>query len=117
MMETFSIVSDMGRPSGLDAAVRLRDAAELRGEFGRSFREELVQLLDGHSRFLAEGADRGRLARRQVALAHEADHLPVAVGDRIDPGLATELAGDLLRPLLRFLQEPLGVDVEVVPRD
>src|SRR5664279_1571488 len=85
MMETFSIVSLMSASlSCLDAATRLGDAADLGGELCRTFGEQLVQLLDRHAGALAEAADRRRGAAAQVGLAHEVDHLPVAVGEGLD---------------------------------
>src|SRR5215813_9003925 len=60
-----------------DAALGLGDAADLGGELGRPLGEELVELLDGDARFLAERADRGRGAGREVTVAHEANDEPV----------------------------------------
>src|SRR6266496_10674 len=73
--------------SFLDAAAGLRDAADLGGELGRAFGEELVELLDRHARLLAERADRGRVAGGQVTLAHEPDDQPVPLGQLRDPVL------------------------------
>ena len=53
-------------PAGSDAAAGLGDAADLGRELGRALGEQLVQLLDGHSRGLAQGADGRRVAGLQV---------------------------------------------------
>src|SRR6266516_6594021 len=66
--------------SFLDAAAGLRDAADLGGQLGRAFGEELVELLDRHARLLAERADRGGGAGGEITLAHEADDQPVPLG-------------------------------------
>src|SRR4029453_8769532 len=66
--------------SFLDAALGLGDAADLGGELGWAFREELVELLDRDAGLLAERADRGSGAAGEVALAHEPDNEPVPVG-------------------------------------
>src|SRR5689334_13201662 len=68
----------------LDAALGLRDAADLGGELRRALGEELVQLLHGNAGLLAERADRRCAPRREVALAHEADHEPMTVGQLRD---------------------------------
>src|SRR5512133_510149 len=94
----------------LDAALGLGDAADLGGELGGALREELVELLDRDAGFLAERADRGRVARVEVALAHEADDEPVPVGQLGDPVLPRDLLGDPLVPLLGIGQEAFGVD-------
>src|SRR5690348_10981312 len=78
-----------------DAPFRLRDAADLGGELRGALRKQLVELLDWHARLLAERADGRRAAGRQVPLAHELDHLPVAVGELAD----AVLGGDLLAEL------------------
>src|SRR6266516_76104 len=98
--------------SFLDAAAGLGDAADLGGELGGTFGEELVELFDRHARLLAERADRGRGAGREVALAHELDDQPVASGQLGDAVLAGDLPGEPLVPLLWVGQEAFGVDVD-----
>src|SRR6266536_327810 len=66
--------------SFLDAAAGLRDAADLGGELGRAFGEELVELLDRHARLLAERADRRRVTGREVALGNDLADQPVPLG-------------------------------------
>src|SRR5690348_9004979 len=68
--------SVMSSPSS-DAAVRLRDAADLRGELRRALGEELVQLLDRDAGLLAERPYRRGGARLQITVAHEVDDEPV----------------------------------------
>src|SRR5579862_1638492 len=78
-----SSVSVIACPS-LDAALRLRDPADLGCELCRALGKDLVELLDGHAGFLAERPDRGSVARCEVAVAHEADDEPVPLG-QLDP--------------------------------
>src|SRR5215218_9159739 len=96
----------------LDAALGLGDAADLGGELCGSLGEELVQLLDGDARFLAERADRRSGAAREVALAHELDDQPVPVCQLRDAVLGCDRPRNLLVPLLRIGEEALGVDVD-----
>src|SRR5690242_20380333 len=63
-----------------DAAVRLRDAGDRGGQLRRALGEERVELLDRHAGRLAQRPDGRGGAGGQVALAHEPDDLPVAVG-------------------------------------
>src|SRR6266498_1381370 len=84
--------------SFLDAALGLGDAADLGGKLGRPLGEELVELLDGDAGFLAERADRGGGSGGEVALAHELDDEPVAVGQLGDAVLGGDRLGDLLVP-------------------
>src|SRR5205085_2321103 len=100
MMETFSILSFMAlrRPlclfalrGRLDAAVRLRDARDLRGGLGRTLREQLVQLLHADPRGLAEDPDRGSGALGGVLGAHARQDLPVPVGQLGDPEAPRDL--------------------------
>src|SRR6266516_461342 len=96
--------------SFLDTAARLGDAADLGGELGGTFGEELVELFDRDARLLAERADRGRGAGREVALAHELDDQPVTLAQLCDSVLARDLLGEPLVPLLRVGEEAFGVD-------
>src|ERR671931_1419795 len=98
--------------SFLDAAFGLGDAADLGGELGRALGEELVELLDRDAGFLAERADRGRGAAGEVAVAHEADDEPVALGQVRNAVLARDRLGDLFVPLRRVGEEAFGVDVD-----
>src|SRR6266540_6612498 len=98
--------------SFLDAAAGLGDAADLGGQLGRAFGEELVELLDRHARLLAERADRGRGAGGEEAVAHELDDQPVPLGQLRDPVLGGDRLGELLVPLLWVGEEAFGVDVE-----
>src|SRR6266542_6950135 len=68
----------IGLRSFLDAAAGLGDAADLGGELGGAFGEELVELFDRHARLFAERADRGGVSGHQIAAAHEVDDQPVA---------------------------------------
>src|SRR5512146_224230 len=112
MIETFSMVSDMDRAS--DAAVWLGDAADLRGELGGTLREELVQFLDRHAGFLAEGSNARRVARREESVAHESHDLPMLVRQLGYAALVRDLHGELLVPLFRLLQKTFGVELELV---
>src|SRR5665213_3548678 len=94
----------------LDAAARLRDAADLRCELRGPLREELVQLLDGDAGLLAERANRRRGAARQEPLAHELDHEPMPVRKLRDPGLMGDPLRELVIPLRRVEEEALRVD-------
>src|SRR6266487_1587978 len=98
--------------SFLDAAAGLRNAADLGGELGRAFGEELVELLDRDARLLAERADRGGGAGCEVAVAHEVDDQPVTHGQLDDAVLACDLLSQPLVPLVRVGQEALRVGVE-----
>src|SRR5207342_111159 len=98
--------------SFLDAALWLGDATDLGGELGRPFGEELVELLDGDARLLAERADRGCSSSGEIALAHETNDEPVAIGQLGDPVVARDRLSDRLVPLLRVDQEALGVDFD-----
>src|SRR6266508_11820 len=121
-IETFSIVFGtsstrgassscvISSTSSLDAAVRLRDAADLRGELRRTLREQLVQLLDRNARLLAERPDRRSGAGVQVALAHEANDQPVARRQLGDAVLAGDLLCERLIPLLRVDEKAVRVD-------
>src|SRR5664279_4677977 len=109
-IETFSMWSVMALSS--DAAVWFRDAADLGGELRRAFGEELIQLLDGNTRALAEAADARRLPVAQVRIAHESHDLPVPLGQLGDAVVASDLGCDLLVPLGRIGEESLGVDVD-----
>src|SRR6266511_1350450 len=93
-----SVSSSVIVRSFLDAALGLRDAADLGGELGRPLGKELVELLDRDAGFLAERADARRRPRGEVALGNA-----VLAGDSL---------GDLLVPLLGIGQEALGVDVD-----
>src|SRR6516165_10913936 len=104
-MVVCSVASDWGCSSRsviwgsfLDAALGLGDAADLGGELGRPLWEELVELLHRNARFLAERADRGGAAGCEVALAHEADDKPVAVGQLGDAVVARDCLGDSIVP-------------------
>src|SRR6266498_6017769 len=66
--------------SFLDAAAGLGYAADLGGELGGAFGEELVELFDRHARLFAERADRRGRTGGEVTLAHEADDQPVPLG-------------------------------------
>src|SRR6266516_3835401 len=99
--------------SFLDAAFGLGDAADLGGELGGTFGEELVELLDRHARLLAERADRGGGAGGEITLAHEADDQPVPLGQVGNAVLGCDRLRDLLVPLLRVGEEAFGVDVDV----
>src|SRR6266545_2280421 len=98
--------------SFLNAALRLGDAADLGGELGRPFGEELVELLDGDARLLAERADRGGGTGGEVALAHEPDDKPMPLGQLGDAVFGGDRPGDLLVPLVGTGEEALGVDVD-----
>src|SRR5438445_11403672 len=80
----------------LDAAAGFGDAADLGGELGRPFGEELVELLDRYAGLFAERADRGRGAGGEVAVAHELDDQPVVLGQLGDAVLARDQLGELL---------------------
>src|SRR5436305_1009668 len=117
---TFSIVSRLaGSAFGcsvswvamvilLDAALRLANPTDLGGELGGALWEELVELLDGDARFLAQRADRRGRPGGEVPLAHEAHDLPVAVRQLIDAVLAGDLLGDALVPLCGIGEEAFG---------
>src|SRR6266508_5061068 len=107
-----SVSSSVIVRSFLDAALGLRDAADLGGELGRPLGKELVELLDRDAGFLAERADARRRPRGEVALAHEAHDEPVAIGQLGNAVLAGDSLGDLLVPLLGIGQEALGVYVD-----
>src|SRR6266545_7461421 len=98
--------------SYLDAAFGLGDAADLGGELGRAFGEELVELLDRHARLLAERADRGRVAGGERTLAHEPDDQPMPLGQVGNAVLGCDCARDLLVPLFGVGEEAFGVDVD-----
>src|SRR5690242_5560203 len=99
MMETFSILPFDAmaslvmthRPSGSDAATRLGNAGDLRGELGRPLREELIQLLDTHPGGLTQRAHAGAGALLRVLVPHELDDLPVLRRQRADAGLPGDL--------------------------
>src|SRR5262245_9253815 len=107
MMETFSILPFDAtaslvmthRPSGSDAAARLRNAGDLRGALGRPLREELVQLLDAHPGGLAQRAHAGAGAFLRVFVPHELDDLPVLGRQRVDAGLPGNVWCHLRSPL------------------
>src|SRR6266567_4999098 len=113
MMETLSMVSDI-HSSRSDAAVGLRDSPDLRGQLGRSLREELIEFLDWDAGLLAERPDRRRIAAGEEPVAHEAHDLPMLFRERVDSVLARDLAGDLVVPLIRLLEEAFGVEVAIV---
>src|SRR5215472_9463179 len=122
MIETFSMVPSMANSShmrparalpglpGSDAAPRFGNAGHLGGDLGWALREELVELLDGDPRGLAQDPDRGPGALLLVLVPHEPDDLPVLGGQMIDAlGL-----GDLRR---HFLGPLAGVGEEAVVAD
>src|SRR6266498_5157444 len=84
----------IGVRSFLDAAAWLGDAADLGGELGGTFGEELVELLDRDARLLAERADRGGGAGGEEPVAHELDDQPVALGQLGDPVLGGDCLGE-----------------------
>src|SRR6266581_3088825 len=96
----------------LDAAFGFRNAADLGGELRGALGKKLIELLHRHAGVLAEGADGRRRAGLEVGGAHEVDHQPVAVVQIREPALARDLERQILVPLLRFLQEALGVDLD-----
>src|SRR5487761_1984086 len=112
MIDTLVIASLILPPSSVesDAATGLGDARDLRRELGRSLREQLVQLLDGHSRRLAEQAHRRSRTLLLELLAHEVDDLPMAIAQRRDALTTRDLDGQLLVPLARVDEEALVID-------
>src|SRR6516164_2238409 len=118
MMETFSILPfDVmaslvmtHRPSGSDAAARLGNAGDLRGELGRPLREELVQLLDAHPGGLAQRAHAGAGALLRVLVPHERDDLPVLWCQRVAAAFPGDLWRHFLMPLLWIGEEAIVVD-------
>src|ERR1700674_4766978 len=124
MIDTFLIVPSMNalcfvfgsiamvamiRSSLSDAAARLRNSGDARGDLCRPFGKELVQLLNRHSGRLAQYAHGRPGSLLQVLAAHEADDLPVPVGevgDALEPG---ERRHHGLGPLLRVQEEPFVV--------
>src|SRR5215470_5754304 len=124
MMETFSILPFDAmaslvmthRPSGSDAAAGLGNAGDLRGEFGRPLREELVQLLDAHSGGLAQRAHARAGALLRVLVPHELDDLPVLCCRRVDAALPGELWRHFRTPLVRVGEEAIVVDGDLGAR-
>src|SRR6266568_949402 len=115
MMDTFSMVfSFMTDPFCSDAAAGLGDSGDPRGGLRRSLGEELVELLDVHAGAAAEDPHRGAGPLRRVLGAHEADDLPVPVGQLADPGLARDLLGQVLGPRVGIEQEALVVHGHLV---
>src|SRR3569623_1299988 len=99
MIETFWMGSVTVPPS--DAAAGLGDPGDLGGHLRRALREQMVELLDGNARGLAEHAHGGPGALLVGLLALEPVHLPVPVRERVDALSAGELDGHVLRPLSR----------------
>src|SRR5215471_6890779 len=124
MMETLSILPFDAiaslvmthRPSGSDAAARLRYAGDPRGELGRPLREELVQLLDAHPGGLAQRAHAGAGALLRVLVPHELDDLPVLRRQRADAGLPGDLRCHLFTPLLCIGEEAVVIDGDLGAR-
>src|ERR1039457_4477835 len=97
-----------------DAAAWLGNPGDPRGGLGRSLGEQLVQLLDGHARGLAEDADRGTGPLGLVFGAHEPDDLPVPRRQLVDAGRLGDLWRHVLAPLGRIDEETLVVDGDAV---
>src|SRR5579859_1789856 len=119
-IETFSMVSVMTvsfrstrswcRRS--DAAAWLGNAGDLGCDLGRALGEQLVQLLDGHARRLAERANGWAVAGGEVLIAHEPDDLPMRVGDVLDSLAVGEFGNHVFGPLLWVDEEPLVVEFD-----
>src|SRR5688572_28250499 len=107
MIETFSMVSAMVSAPFSDAAARLGNPGDPGRDLGRAFGEQLVQLLHRHARGLSEHPHGGAGAVDGVFVAHEADDLPVRVGQGFDAFPPSKLRSHLLRPLLGVDEESL----------
>src|ERR1700676_4891362 len=124
MIDTFSMVAGMKawgsvcgsiammamlRSSLLNAAARLRNSGDARGDLCRPFGKELVQLLNRHSRRLAQHPHSRSGSLLQILAAHEADDLPVPVSEIADALESGERRHHGLSPLLRVQEKPFVV--------
>ena len=101
------------RAVGLTEAAELRQTGNLCRDPWRIGGEQLELLLDRNAQVLLEDAQRQRGGPALlVALAHEMDDLPVAVGQLLDAVLRGDLLRDLLGPLLRPQQVAVAVDLD-----
>src|SRR6266508_5473412 len=83
-IETFSMLSAIVMCPFSDAAARLGNAGDAGGDLRRALGKQLVQLLDRDTGGLAENPHRRAGALGEVLGAHEADDLPVGVGQPVD---------------------------------